>query len=77
LNPGYQDNTVQLEIKTVQKETYRAELALLFGTKGDNGSDYTIDFEWSGGRNALDITSGANDSLTGNVIIRDKNGELV
>lgn len=74
--PEYQDNTVQLEIETYQGETYRAELSLVFGTRGDNGSDYTIDFRWSDNKNALNV-SVTDDTLTGNVALRGKNGEQI
>lgn len=76
LNPGYQNNTVLLDVETYQGENYRAELPLLFGTKGDNGSDYNIDFNWSDNKNALDLTTNG-DTLTGNVILRGKNGEEI
>lgn len=77
--PGNQNNTIWLNATSIQGEEYPpAQTTLLFGPKGDNGSDYSIRLDWShNGKNVLDVTSQHEDEISCSVSLLGQNREII
>ena len=77
LNYNDTNNTIRLDIIKDGLQ-YSAATKLLFGTSGNNGSDYTIQVEWN--KNAIDVDPSPDiygeqykDTLIGELTLLDKN----
>ena len=89
LNNNATQNRIRLDI-TKDGRDYSAWVEPVFGTAGDNGSDYKIILTWRDDKNALNLSKDNNDkfldpsnndgtetSLIGDVVIFDQAGDVV
>lgn len=76
LNNNATNNTIRLDI-IKDGLNYSAQVQPIFGTAGDNGSDYKLILTWRDGKNALNLSQGFDDTLTGDVELFDQAGDIV
>lgn len=92
LDNGATNNTIKLDV-IKDGISYHTSIQPVFGTAGDNGSDYKIILTWKNGKNALNLskdngrfidesdynasTSTSYTNLIGDVVIFDQAGDIV
>lgn len=69
-------NTIQLDI-VKDGLTYTAQIQPIFGIAGDNGSNYKLILTWREGKNAVNLSSGFDHTLVGDVVLFDQAGDVV